>query len=138
MVTGLRINNLSNLLRQPIISWLLDRGEKIELVVDKKETFNLKLVMMSASHAAPGEVGKHCPSPSTRTNQSRMDLGCRRIEKSNLVIKELLKEKDEEKERLNGVIAGLLADKEKDKVDKDVMLNRMSQIEATLTAMVRR
>ncbi|KAJ0745019.1 hypothetical protein HanPI659440_Chr10g0394111 [Helianthus annuus] len=71
-------------------------------------------------------------------NQSRMDLGCRRIEKSNLVIKELLKEKDEEKERLNGVIAGLLADKEKDKVDKDVMLNRMSQIEATLTAMVRR
>ncbi|MFS7949048.1 hypothetical protein Hanom_Chr06g00566991 [Helianthus anomalus] len=61
-----------------------------------------------------------------------------RIEKSNLVIKELVKEKDEEKERLNGVIVGLLAEKEKDKVDKDVMLNRMSQIEAMLTTMVRR
>ncbi|KAF5759639.1 hypothetical protein HanXRQr2_Chr15g0683901 [Helianthus annuus] len=61
-----------------------------------------------------------------------------KIEKSNLVIKELVKENDEEKERLNGVIAGLLAKKEKDKVDKDVMLNRMSQIEAMLTAMVQR
>ncbi|KAF5819401.1 hypothetical protein HanRHA438_Chr02g0088481 [Helianthus annuus] len=60
------------------------------------------------------------------------------IEKSNLVIKELVKEKNEEKERLNGIIAGLLAEKEKDKVDKDVMLNRMSQIEAMLTAMIRR
>ncbi|KAM0054840.1 hypothetical protein Hdeb2414_s0006g00199331 [Helianthus debilis subsp. tardiflorus] len=60
------------------------------------------------------------------------------IEKSNLVIKELVKEKDEEKERLNGVIAGLLAEKEKDKVDKDVMLNRMSQIEAMLTVMAQR
>ncbi|KAF5770329.1 hypothetical protein HanXRQr2_Chr14g0658231 [Helianthus annuus] len=41
------------------------------------------------------------------------------IEKLNLVIKELVKEKDEEKEkeRFNGIIAGLLADKEKDKVD---------------------
>ncbi|MFS7930565.1 hypothetical protein Hanom_Chr04g00345791 [Helianthus anomalus] len=39
----------------------------------------LVLVIMSASHAAPGEVGKHCPSPSTQTNQSRMDLGCRRV-----------------------------------------------------------
>ncbi|MFS8009602.1 hypothetical protein Hanom_Chr14g01286881 [Helianthus anomalus] len=60
------------------------------------------------------------------------------IEKSNLVIKELVKEKDEEKERLNGVIAGLLAEKEKDKMDKDVLLNRMSQIEAMLTTMVQR
>ncbi|KAJ0604267.1 hypothetical protein HanRHA438_Chr02g0059631 [Helianthus annuus] len=50
------------------------------------------------------------------------------IEKSNLVIKELVKEKDEEKERLNGVIAGLLAEKEKDKVDKDVMLNRSHKL----------
>ncbi|KAJ0681129.1 hypothetical protein HanPI659440_Chr16g0632281 [Helianthus annuus] len=66
------------------------------------------------------------------------DIYGMRIEKSNLVIKELVKEKDEEKERLNGVIAGLLAEKEKDKVDKDVMLNRMSQIEAMLTARVRR
>ncbi|MFS7984103.1 hypothetical protein Hanom_Chr11g00982571 [Helianthus anomalus] len=60
------------------------------------------------------------------------------IEKSNLVIKELVKEKDEEKERLNGVIVGLLAEKEKDKMDKDVLLNRMSQIEAMLTTMVQR
>uniref|UniRef100_A0A251SSV7 Uncharacterized protein n=1 Tax=Helianthus annuus TaxID=4232 RepID=A0A251SSV7_HELAN len=67
-----------------------------------------------------------------------MIMHCLPIEKSNLVIKELVKENDEEKERLNGVIAGLLAKKEKDKVDKDVMLNRMSQIEAMLTAMVQR
>ncbi|KAJ0805914.1 putative adenine phosphoribosyltransferase [Helianthus annuus] len=60
------------------------------------------------------------------------------IEKLNLVIKELVKEKDEEKERFNGIIAGLLADKEKDKVDKDALLDRMSQIEAMLTATVRR
>ncbi|MFS7964453.1 hypothetical protein Hanom_Chr08g00750551 [Helianthus anomalus] len=40
-------------------------------------------------------------------------LYARKIEKSKLVIKELVKEKDEEKERLNGVIAGLLAKKEK-------------------------
>ncbi|XP_021997852.1 uncharacterized protein LOC110894903 isoform X2 [Helianthus annuus] len=36
-----------------------------------------------------------------------------KIEKLNLVIKELVKEKNEEKERFNGIIAGLLADKEK-------------------------
>ncbi|MFS7942715.1 hypothetical protein Hanom_Chr06g00491671 [Helianthus anomalus] len=53
-------------------------------------------------------------------------------------MKKLVKENDEEKERLNGDIACLLAEKEKDKVDKDVMLNRMSQIETMLTAMVRR
>uniref|UniRef100_A0A251VIM2 Putative zinc finger, CCHC-type n=1 Tax=Helianthus annuus TaxID=4232 RepID=A0A251VIM2_HELAN len=46
------------------------------------------------------------------------------IEKLNLVIKELVKEKDEEKERFNRIIAGLLAEKEKDKVDKDAMLDR--------------
>uniref|UniRef100_A0A251TPG3 Uncharacterized protein n=1 Tax=Helianthus annuus TaxID=4232 RepID=A0A251TPG3_HELAN len=57
-----------------------------------------------------------------------------RIEKLNLVIKELVKEKDEEKERFNRINAGLLAEKEKDKVDKDAML----QIEAMLTATVRR
>ncbi|KAJ0576518.1 hypothetical protein HanIR_Chr05g0225311 [Helianthus annuus] len=61
-----------------------------------------------------------------------------KIEKLNLVIMELVKEKDEEKERFNGIIAGLLADKEKDKVDKDALLDRMSQIEAMLTATVRR
>ncbi|XP_022004374.1 uncharacterized protein LOC110901925 [Helianthus annuus] len=55
------------------------------------------------------------------------------IEKLNLVIKELTKEKDEEKERLNGIIAGLLAEKEKDKVDKDAMLDTMLHIEAMLT-----
>ncbi|KAJ0606966.1 uncharacterized protein LOC110940239 isoform X3 [Helianthus annuus] len=60
------------------------------------------------------------------------------IEKLNLVIKELIKEKDEEKERFNGIIAGLLAEKDKDKVDKDAMFDRMSQIEAMLTATVRR
>ncbi|KAJ0492612.1 hypothetical protein HanIR_Chr12g0576821 [Helianthus annuus] len=60
------------------------------------------------------------------------------IEKLNLVIKQLVKEKDEEKERFNGIIAGLLAEKEKDKVDKNVILNRMSQIEAMLTTTVRR
>ncbi|KAJ0819727.1 hypothetical protein HanPSC8_Chr16g0699381 [Helianthus annuus] len=60
------------------------------------------------------------------------------IEKSNLVIKEIVKENDEEKERLNRSIAGLLAEKEENKVDKDVVLNRMSQIEVMLTDMVRR
>ncbi|XP_022034226.1 uncharacterized protein LOC110936192 isoform X2 [Helianthus annuus] len=60
------------------------------------------------------------------------------IEKLNLVIKELVKEKDEEKERFNGIIAGLLADKEKDKADKDALLDRTSQIEAMLTATVRK
>ncbi|KAJ0442128.1 hypothetical protein HanRHA438_Chr16g0753041 [Helianthus annuus] len=54
----------------------------------------------------------------------------------NLIIKELVKENDEEKERLNGIIAGLLAEKEKDKVDKDVMLDTMSQIEAMLTSTI--
>ncbi|KAF5813536.1 hypothetical protein HanXRQr2_Chr03g0099671 [Helianthus annuus] len=61
-----------------------------------------------------------------------------RLKSRSWLSRKFVKEKDEEKERLNGVIAGLLADKEKDKVDKDVMLNRMSQIEAMLTAMVRR
>lgn len=56
----------------------------------------------------------------------------------NLVIKELIKEKNEEKERLDGIIAELLAEKEKDKVEKDAMNNRMSQIEAMLTATVRK
>ncbi|XP_021992859.1 uncharacterized protein LOC110889606 isoform X3 [Helianthus annuus] len=64
------------------------------------------------------------------------------IEKLNLVIKELVKEKDEEKdeekETFNGIIAALLADKEKDKGDKDALLDRMSQIEAMLTTAVRR
>ncbi|XP_035845530.1 uncharacterized protein LOC110910036 isoform X2 [Helianthus annuus] len=51
---------------------------------------------------------------------------------------ELVKEKDEENERLCGIITGLLAEKEKDNVDKHTMLNRMSQIEALLTAIVLR
>ncbi|KAM0009353.1 hypothetical protein Hdeb2414_s0091g00788191 [Helianthus debilis subsp. tardiflorus] len=55
-----------------------------------------------------------------------------------VVIKEFVKEKDEEKERLNGIIAGLLAEKEKAKVDKDIMLDRMLRIEAMLTSTVRR
>ena len=53
----------------------------------------------------------------------------------NLVIKELVKEKDEDKERFEGIIAGLVAEKEKDNADKEAMLNRMAQIEAMLTAM---
>ncbi|KAL9997582.1 hypothetical protein Hdeb2414_s0010g00356181 [Helianthus debilis subsp. tardiflorus] len=52
------------------------------------------------------------------------------IEKLKLVIKELFKEKDEEKRRLNGIIVGLFTVKEKDKLDKDVMFNRMPHVEA--------
>ncbi|MFS7989755.1 hypothetical protein Hanom_Chr11g01050621 [Helianthus anomalus] len=55
------------------------------------------------------------------------------IEKLNLVIKELVKEKNEEKERF---IARLVAENEKDKVDKDDMLERMSQIDTLLTTTV--
>ncbi|XP_021980591.1 uncharacterized protein LOC110876739 [Helianthus annuus] len=58
------------------------------------------------------------------------------IEKLNLVIKELVKENDEEKERLNGIIARLLAEKKKDKVDKDAMPDTMPQIEAMLTSII--
>ncbi|KAM0040814.1 putative protein MULTIPOLAR SPINDLE 1 [Helianthus debilis subsp. tardiflorus] len=76
--------------------------------------------------------------PPPDTSSSEALKWKRKIEKLNLVIKELVKEKDEEKERFNRIIAGLLAEKEKDKVDKDAMLNRMSQIEAMLTATVRR
>ncbi|KAL9996056.1 hypothetical protein Hdeb2414_s0745g00942281 [Helianthus debilis subsp. tardiflorus] len=46
------------------------------------------------------------------------------IEKLNLIIKELVKENNEEKERLNGIISGLFA--EKDKADKDPTLDTMS------------
>ncbi|MFS8027094.1 putative DNA helicase [Helianthus anomalus] len=49
-----------------------------------------------------------------------------------------ISDEDEEKEILNGITVGLLAEKEKDKVDKDAMLDRMSQIEAMLTSIVRR
>ncbi|XP_022012242.1 ATP-dependent DNA helicase DDM1 isoform X2 [Helianthus annuus] len=49
-----------------------------------------------------------------------------------------ISDEDEEKERLNGITVGLLAEKEKDKVDKDAMLDRMSQIEAMLKSTVRR
>ncbi|MFS7966010.1 hypothetical protein Hanom_Chr09g00768861 [Helianthus anomalus] len=42
--------------------------------------------------------------------EALVDLCClQNIEKLNLVIKELVKEKDEEKERFNGIIAELLA-----------------------------
>ncbi|MFS8028507.1 putative exocyst complex component Exo70, cullin repeat-like-containing domain superfamily [Helianthus anomalus] len=60
------------------------------------------------------------------------------IEKVNLVIKELVEEKDDEEEKLNKIIAGPSAKKENDKVDKDTMLNRISQVEAMLTAIVLR
>ncbi|MFS7913472.1 hypothetical protein Hanom_Chr02g00142191 [Helianthus anomalus] len=59
------------------------------------------------------------------------------IEKVNLVIKELVEENDKE-EKLNRIIAGPSAEKEKDKMDKDTMLNRISQVEAMLTAIVLR
>ncbi|XP_076912541.1 uncharacterized protein LOC143570905 [Bidens hawaiensis] len=58
------------------------------------------------------------------------------IEKLNLVIKELVKEKEDEKERLNGIIAELVAEKEKDKAEKDAMLDRMTNIEAMLKSIV--
>ncbi|KAM0071824.1 putative DNA helicase [Helianthus debilis subsp. tardiflorus] len=47
-----------------------------------------------------------------------------------------ISDEDGEKERLNGIIVGLLA--EKDKVDEDAMLDRMSQIEAMLISTFRR
>ncbi|XP_022026529.1 uncharacterized protein LOC110927205 isoform X2 [Helianthus annuus] len=62
--------------------------------------------------------------PPSDTSSSEALKWKRKIEKLNLVIKELVKEKDEEKERFNRIIAGLLAEKEKDKVDKDAMLDR--------------
>ncbi|KAL8254580.1 hypothetical protein R6Q59_032801 [Mikania micrantha] len=46
-------------------------------------------------------------------------------EKLNEIIKELVKEKEEEKERLNGIIAELEAEKEKHKMKKDAMSNRI-------------
>ncbi|MFS7941602.1 hypothetical protein Hanom_Chr06g00478211 [Helianthus anomalus] len=59
--------------------------------------------------------------------ESEIVRACRiKIEKVKLVIKELFKEKDEEKERLNGIIVGLFLVNENDKVDEDTMLNRMS------------
>ncbi|XP_021989014.1 uncharacterized protein LOC110885626 isoform X1 [Helianthus annuus] len=76
--------------------------------------------------------------PPSDTSSSEALIWKRKIEKLNLVIKELVKEKDEEKERFNRIIAGLLAEKEKDKVNKYAMLDRMSQIEVMLTATVRR
>ncbi|KAL8233787.1 hypothetical protein R6Q59_019887 [Mikania micrantha] len=54
-------------------------------------------------------------------------------EKLNEIIKEILKEKEEEeKERLNGIIAELEAEKEKHKVENDAMSNRMLKIEDML------
>ncbi|MFS7935667.1 hypothetical protein Hanom_Chr06g00577041 [Helianthus anomalus] len=63
---------------------------------------------------------------------------CCSIEKVNLIIKELVEGKDGEEEKLNRIIAGPSAEKEKDKVDKYTMLNRISQVEAMLTAIVLR
>ncbi|KAF5820448.1 hypothetical protein HanXRQr2_Chr01g0002401 [Helianthus annuus] len=51
--------------------------------------------------------------PPSDTSSSAALKWKRKIEKLNLVIKELVKEKDEEKERFNRIIAGLLAEKEK-------------------------
>ncbi|XP_021999089.1 uncharacterized protein LOC110895994 isoform X2 [Helianthus annuus] len=64
--------------------------------------------------------------------------GGTQIEKVNLIIKELVEGKDGEEEKLNRIIAGPSTEKEKDKVDKYTMLNRISQVEAMLTAIVLR
>ncbi|KAF5764811.1 hypothetical protein HanRHA438_Chr15g0708801 [Helianthus annuus] len=60
------------------------------------------------------------------------------IEKLHLVITWLVKQKNEDKERLNDLLWGCWLEKERDKVDRDAMLDRMSQIVAMLRATDRR
>ncbi|MFS7951987.1 hypothetical protein Hanom_Chr07g00601691 [Helianthus anomalus] len=60
------------------------------------------------------------------------------IEKLNEIIKELVKEKEEDKERFNGIIGGLVAQMEKEKEEKEAILVRMTKIEAMLTTSVRK
>ncbi|KAM0036735.1 putative Transposase-associated domain-containing protein [Helianthus debilis subsp. tardiflorus] len=60
------------------------------------------------------------------------------IEKLNEIIKELVKEKEEDKERFNGIIGGLVAQMEREKEEKEAMLVRMMKIEAMLTTLVRK
>jgi chromosome segregation ATPase len=69
-----------------------------------------------------------------------------------MVIKELIEEKEEEKERLNGIVKGneeekerlngiiakLVEEKEKEKEEKEAMHNRMTNIEAMIKKMSRK
>ncbi|KAL8205318.1 hypothetical protein R6Q57_008869 [Mikania cordata] len=57
------------------------------------------------------------------------DLNALENEKLNEIIKEILKEKEEEKERLNGIIAELETEKEKHKEEKEAISNRMPKID---------
>ncbi|KAL8209183.1 hypothetical protein R6Q57_008595 [Mikania cordata] len=50
----------------------------------------------------------------------------------------ILKEKEEEKERLNGIIAELESEKEKRKAEKEAMSNRMSKIVDMLKTLIRK
>ncbi|XP_035832976.1 pollen-specific protein SF21-like, partial [Helianthus annuus] len=52
---------------------------------------------------------------SLKVPESEIVRACRKIEKLKLVIKEFFKEKDEEKERLNGINVGFFVVNEKDK-----------------------
>ncbi|KAI3797962.1 hypothetical protein L1987_33227 [Smallanthus sonchifolius] len=55
-----------------------------------------------------------------------------KIQKLNGIIEELVKEKEDDKERLNGVIEDLVKEKERDKVKKQVILDRMTKFEELL------
>ncbi|XP_035830491.1 uncharacterized protein LOC110886452 isoform X2 [Helianthus annuus] len=100
---------------------------------DSDEPLKLALAMALLRSKLVNKTSETSHPPSDTSSSEALKWKCK-IEKLNLVIKELVKEKDEEKERFNRINAGLLAEKEKDKVDKDAML----QIEAMLTATVRR
>ncbi|KAF5792414.1 hypothetical protein HanXRQr2_Chr09g0405741 [Helianthus annuus] len=56
------------------------------------------------------------------------------IERLNVTIQDIVKEKEEEKERLNDIIAGLVVEKQKDKAEKEAMNERTANIEAMLKA----
>ncbi|KAJ0590728.1 hypothetical protein HanIR_Chr04g0200701 [Helianthus annuus] len=56
------------------------------------------------------------------------------IERLNVIIQDIVKEKEEEKEMLNDIIAGLVVEKEKDKAEKEIMNERMANIEVMLKA----
>ncbi|MFS7954370.1 putative transposase, Ptta/En/Spm, plant [Helianthus anomalus] len=60
------------------------------------------------------------------------------IEKLNGVIKELVKEKEEYKERFNEILTELMAQREKDKAEKEAILVRMAKIEDVLKTSVRK
>ncbi|KAL8225373.1 hypothetical protein R6Q57_017930 [Mikania cordata] len=66
------------------------------------------------------------------------DLNAPENEKLNEIIKEILKEKEEEKERLNGIIAELEAEKKKHKEEKEAISNRVPKIEDMLKTLIRK